>query len=101
MYVHASYGYGVHYFISIILIITSIATMNLLKMYITVSTNLEVFKAYPTNMMATFGTFNMVTTTGLFYWQTAVWTWLTIVGVLFQPDLYPGRIFFQFFHHVA
>jgi ATP-dependent RNA helicase DHX8/PRP22 len=48
-----------------------------------------------------FGTFNMVTTTGLFYWQTAVWTRFTIVGVLFQPDLYPGRIFFQFFHHVA
>lgn len=89
MYVHASYGYGVHYLISIILITTSIATMNLLKMFITVSTNLEVFKAYPTNMMATFSTFNMVTTTGLFYGQTAVWTRFTIVGILFQPDLYP------------
>jgi hypothetical protein len=57
MYVHASYSYGVHYFIPIILITTSIATMNLPKMYITVSTNRKVLKAYPTNMMVTFGTF--------------------------------------------
>jgi hypothetical protein len=66
--VHAGYRYGGHYLIFIILITTSIATMNLTKMFITVSTNREVFKAYPTNMTATFGTLHMVTPTGLFYW---------------------------------